>query len=209
MKNLFLILCLISIPAYAFSPEFCSDYLEAGCVDYEQGAIEHLETHIINGKYYIKVFTIQGMPNSLIPYGKNKEAMYRDFDFNYYHMLKEEKHNYNWEYVIQNYDKVKQRTEAKAINEYNNLKIDKEKFMQSYIKAKNYADIHIEDKDENGIYLNAGTGCYQGLVREYFEKYDKEALKIYDTINNYCNSIYFDENMAEIRNCLFEKLNNI
>ncbi len=97
---------------------------------------------------------------------------------------------------------------TKAIENYENLNFDKENFIKIYKKAKEYADLHIEDKDESGAYLYACANCYNGLVREYFEKNDKEALRVYDIIDNYCFAVNQQASMADVRNCFSEKLNN-
>ncbi len=59
------------------------------------------------------------------------------------------------------------------------------------------------EKDENGVYLYAGTGCYEGCISEFLTNRNSEYQKIFDTIWDYCSTVKTaSEGMSGTRNCL-------
>ena len=90
----------------------------------------------------------------------------------------------------------------KSVQEFNNLKYDKEKLKRLYQEAYNSFQMHQEDKDENGNYIYAGTGSAEGYITDYINEKAPEYKKVLDTIWNYCNvTIVDNEGMVGVRNC--------
>ena len=96
--------------------------------------------------------------------------------------------------------------QVEITKEYKNLKYDEKAVAKAYVEARKYCDKHRNDKDENGIYLNAGTGWYEGCIGEFLEKTDKSYAKIDSTIWNYClETREKSEGMAGVRTCYIEE----
>ena len=99
------------------------------------------------------------------------------------------------------------RNKINAIIKYNNLKYNKKDFLKSYKKAEKYCYAHQSDKDENGIYINAGTGFIEGCINEYLKQKDTSYSQVCDTIWDYCFEFYQEtEGSAGVSTCFINKL---
>ena len=95
----------------------------------------------------------------------------------------------------------------KSVQEFNNLKYDKEKLKRLYQEAYNSFQMHQGDKDENGNYIYAGTGSAEGYITDYINEKAPEYKKVLDTIWNYCNDTKIDnEGMTGFRNCYHDEI---
>lgn len=96
--------------------------------------------------------------------------------------------------------------EIKSKEDYKNLKYNKKDLGQAYLDAKKYCNTKIMETDENGVYLYAGTGCYEGCISEFLTNRNSEYQKIFDIIWDYCSTVKTDsEGMTGTRNCLISE----
>lgn len=113
---------------------------------------------------------------------------------------------------LETYNTEKEKYEAeedkrKTINEYKNLKYDKEQLHKLYKEAKESWEIHQQDKDEDGSYLYGGTGSYVSYITSYINENSIEFKKVLDCMWNYCDiTITDNEGLAGVRNCYIEEI---
>ncbi len=95
----------------------------------------------------------------------------------------------------------------KTIQEFNNLKYDKEKLKRLYQEAYNSFQIHQGERDENGNYLYAGSGSAEIYITNYINEKAPEYKKVLDTIWDYCNVTMVDnEGMVGVRSCYIDEI---
>ena len=95
------------------------------------------------------------------------------------------------------------------IKDYENLAYDKAAIYKAYKEASDHCFAHQSDKDENGNYLNAGSGFIEGCIASMLEEKGGDYLKVSKTFWNYCNAIHNDDGMAEIRTCFIGEFENL
>ena len=103
-------------------------------------------------------------------------------------------------------EQEKEAKEHKIINQYKNLKYNKEELYRLYQEAETDWEEHQYDKDENGILIHNGSGSYSIYITDYINKKTAEFTQILNLMFEYCSIIKENEGSVSVRDCYLNEI---